>query len=349
MCCCNSTSKKNSSGGSDAATPPGCATGNCPPAATTPPPVALEIVDRKTGSVISGTTQTKIVGQKVELRVRTRPAGQSMTNIQWTIPGQTVKSYTQSTSTATKTGLSVADLQAVDVDFYWIAGGNQVVQVAATVQGTALTASVTFDVKAPTAVSMTSATGAVAVSNPGFPDSGLELHYGTSTTPGISWTLRATAPAGGDGEIAGTQLINTNRTRTPNAGRAQTFSSGGAFVLDNTVPYAPSVAIAGGASATWTSDDSPGTPLTSNLRDKAVSDSFRLYLMYRPAGADSIWVTIARLDWDWAGQTTRVGAPADPGNIWNAPTGVSNTRNPSGSASTELPLWTDNFTSITWR
>ncbi|HEX8203292.1 MAG TPA: hypothetical protein VF590_22640 [Isosphaeraceae bacterium] len=72
----------------------------------------------------------------------------------------------------------------------------------------------------------------------------------------------------------------------------------------------------------------------------------RLYFMYRPSGADGIWVTLARLNWGWAGTTTRVGAPAGTGNTWTAPTAVSDTPNPTGSASTELPTGTGNLAGL---
>ncbi len=314
-----------------------------------PPPPVLEIIDRKSGAVVSGTTQTVIVGKKIELMVRTRPA-EAMTNIQWTVPGQRVKGYTQSTTAGTRTELNASDLQGVNLDFYWIAGGTQTVQVAATVRGSQLTAQVTHTVLTPTSVSMTSVTGSVGVGATGFPgDPPMSLYYGQSPTVGIQWTCTATAPAGGDGVIAATQLNNSNRRRTQNSGTSQANSSGGVYMLDTTVPYSAAVPVTASASATWTSNDSPSTPLTSNLQEKSVNDLFRLYFMYKPAGADSIWVTLMRLDWHWAGRTSRVGAPGSAGNVWTPPTGVSSDVNPSGVASTELPTWTDNVTNITWR
>ena len=322
----------------------------CPPP---PPPPVLEIVDRKTGVVVSGTTShTKIVGQKIELLVRTKPPGHVLTNIRWTVAAETVKTYTQSTAAGTRTDLAFADLNGVNLDFYWISKGNKAVQVTADVDGATQSSSVTYNVLAPTAVSMTSVTGAVAVSNPGFPGAGLELHFGTNATPGISWTLTATAPAGGVGQIAGTQLINITRTRDPNVGARQTLSSGGAYVLDDGIPtsgpYANlTVAIASGATATWNTDDSPGSPLSSGFKKATASDQFRIYFMYRPDGADSIWVTLKRLDWNWGGETTRVLAPPG-GNTWNPPTGVANSTNPSGTDTTELPTWTANFTSLSF-
>jgi hypothetical protein len=339
MCSSNTNTSAPPSSGPAASTPV-CGSPPCPT------PTVLEIVDRKTGAVVSGTSPTKIVGQKNELLVRSRPAGHTLTNIRWTVTAETVKNYTQSTSTGTRTDLSTADLQGTNLDFYWISGGSKSVQVTADVDGAPQSTSVTYNVLAPTGVSMTSVTGTVAASNPGFPTSGLELHYGTNVKPGIQWTLTATAPPGGGGEIAGTQTANPPHTRTTNAGVVESRKTGGNFLLDNSLPYAPSVPIAAGASATWTSDDTPGIPLTSNLRSVTGTFQGRLYFMYRPSGTDSIWVTLARLDWGWAGTTTRVGAPASTGNRWTPPTAVSDTPNPSGSASTELPTWTANLAGL---
>jgi len=309
----------------------------------------IEIVDRDTGAVISSATTNRVVGKKIKLQVRTRPSGLAMTNIQWTIPDEKVKNYTQSANAATITDLENDDLNAATIDFSWIKGGNKNVQVSAVVNGTTHTAAAINNVLAPTGVTMTSVTGTVAVGNPGFGGGGIELHYGRSGANGIDWTQTCTAPGGGAGEIAGTQLNRSHRTRTLNAGNVQVNSTNGTWQLDTTVPYGAAVAIASGSSATWTSNDTPGTALTNAYRQKSVDESFRIYFMYKPSGADSIWVTLMRLDWAWTASTTRVGAPDSADNNWNAPTGVTNTVNPSGAASTELPTWTANVRDIVWQ
>lgn len=309
----------------------------------------IEIVDRDTGDVISGGTTNRIVGKKIKLQVRTHPAGLAMTNIHWTIPNERVKNYTQSADAATRTELANADLSAASLDFYWINGGNKNVQVSADVNGITYRKAAVVNVLAPTAVTMPSVTGAVGVGDPGFGGGGIELHYGRSGAVGIRWTLTCTAPAGGAGQIAGTQLNRSHRTRTANNRTVQVNSTNGTWQLDTSVPYSAAVAIAAGAGATWTGNDTPGTPLTQAYRQKTVDDRFRIYFMYKPSGADSIWVTIMRLDWDWQASTTRVGAPDSAENNWNAPTGVSNTVNPSGGASMELPTWTANVRDIVWQ
>jgi hypothetical protein len=312
--------------------------------------VKLEVVEAKTGAVISGTTQKKIVGQKIQLMVRSNPAGHSVTDVHWAIPDKAVKNYTQSSGSGTVTPLADADKNGTTVNFFWIAGGSKTVQVNATVDGTPKSASVTVNVLAPTNVTMTSVTGDIGVGPTGWPgDPPMNLYYGKSPKVGIQWTCTAKAPAGGDGEIAGTQLSNSDRKRTSNAGVVESNGSGGTYMLDTTVPYSSSVPITAGASTTWSSNDSPSTPLTPNLSKKSVNDLFRMYFMYKPAGADSIWVTLMRLDWDWAGRTTRVGAHGGAGNNWTAAASVSSNKDPSGTATSELPTWTDNVTSSTWK
>ncbi len=114
------------------------------------------------------------------------------------------------------------------------------------------------------------------------------------------------------------------------------------------MPYAPSVSIAASAAATWSSSDSPGAPLTSGFTTMNVAtELFRIYFMYKPSGADSIWVTVGILDWHWRASTTRSGAPA--ANTWGPPSGLDANSNPVGSASTELPIWTANVTSLSFQ
>ncbi len=311
--------------------------------------VVLEIIDRQTGAVVSGTTQIKIVGQKVELRVRTRPAGLTMTNIQWTVPGQTVKSYTQSIGAATKTDLSVADLQAVDVDFYWIAGGNQNVQVAATVAGAVLTASVQFNVLAPTGVSFTGEQSETTLGPHFLWPLGLNAYNAATGHFGVQWNASCTAPAGGKGQIAITQLITRNFTTTI-AGVAQHMISP-AQVLDDGlgIQYSGPQPIAAGAAATLTGNsyaDSPSARILPGMTVLNCSDQFTDFFMYKPSTPNSIWVTLSRLTWSWNGAATAAPPPPPPpppsGFILGAhsPAGVTNQ---NGVASTTLPEWTANY------
>ncbi len=262
-------------------------------------------------------------------------------------------------------------MQQPNLDFYWIAGVPQTVQVVATVRGTRLTAQVTHNVLAPTSVSMTSKTAHVEVGDPGAIANPPALtppylFYGVDISVnlannlknpmgswqfGINLSCEATAPLGGDGEIAVTQLVQFDLEKTPNSGPTQTASSNGTFWLDTQVPYANPDPITAGNRAICSNGDVPTMQLIATLRKASVKDFFRTYFMYKPAGADSIWVTLMRLDWHWAGETTRVGAPAGTGNKWNRPANIDNgPPNPSGRVMTELPIWdyTIDPKNVTW-
>jgi hypothetical protein len=341
------TAKDGGPNGTDAGS---CADGSSPPC---PPPPVLEIVDRRTGAVVSGTTVTKIVGQKIELLVRAKPSA-PLSNIQWTVPAKNVKSYTQSLTSGTVTVLAAADLQAAALDFYWIEGGNKTVQVGAVAKGNNLTANVTFNVLRPTVNHFTTSTSGVnlCVGTYFRPGTWMVAYKPSPVHYGCQWDAKVTAPAGGDGQIGFTQRINYLRRQTDNAGNPWKITSNGVFQLDGDlgIQYKGPQNISAGGSTTLNGSnysDSPGNGLSTAEQQSSAADSFELYLMYKPGGLDSIWVTLAMANWSWAGQTTRIGAPASPANNWNAVSGASMTNDANGADTTSLPTWTGRFVG-TW-
>ena len=153
-----------------------------------------------------------------------------------------LRNYEPNAHNATEYNLTSTDLQTATIDFHWIDGGKKGVQVSAQVAGVALTAAVTFNVLAPTNVSMTSKTGGVYVS-PGLnnPDA-VQLHFGSGQRVegvielGIEFTFKATAPHNGKGEIAGFQLVTISRSLTLNNGSIL-FNTHTSWSLNTTFPY----------------------------------------------------------------------------------------------------------------
>ncbi len=293
-----------------------------------------------------------MVGNKIRLGLQSRPTGQAVTNPQWTIPGTTVKSYTQSVNAGTKTDLAPADLQALTIDFFWIDDGSQNVTVTATVAGVALNANVTFTIQRPTVDHFTATTSSVnlCVGNyfrPGTWMAAFQPGAGGGTV-GCQWDAQATAPAIGVGQIALTQRIQPNRTNTNNGGVVRRKVAG--FVLDEAlgIQYSGPQAIANSNSAALNGanyNDSPARELVAADQSSTVNESFELYFMYKSNEADSIWVTLSMLTWQWAGQTTRIGAPASAANNWNAISGASLSSTAS-ARSNVLPQWTTNFGAV---
>src|SRR4051794_33390260 len=132
----------------DEPNPPGSTPApHTPPAPTLPCTTAdLEIVNVDTGAVVSGTTMTKIVGQKINLLVRTRPTGHSLTNPHWAIPDRNVKEYPRAKPAGTPTPLAAADLTGTTISFYFINAGSKAVTVQADVDGCPKSSSVTINV-----------------------------------------------------------------------------------------------------------------------------------------------------------------------------------------------------------
>jgi hypothetical protein len=132
------------------------------------------------------------------------------------------------------------------------------------------------------------------------------------------------------------QLIKTvdDRVLDNPPGGTEHVSSQGLFVLDNLLginALGPE-AIAGGGTTPFVFSDIPGDALFSNYVTVTRADGFEIYLMYRPAGADSIWVTLATGTWGWSGSARR-----DATFNWSL-VSASTASSTSGSSNT-LPRW----------
>lgn len=314
--------------------------------------IVLEIVDGA-GHVISGTTVRKMVGNKMRLGLQTRPAGEAISVPRWTIPGTRVKSYVQSVASGVKTALVAADLQVMSPEFHWIDGGSQAVSISAQVAGATLTATVTFTVLKPTVDHFTAATSSVNLCAGTYfqPGTWLAAYRPGSGTVGCQWDAKVTVPAEGVGQVGITQLIRPTRIYTSNANAISTRASA-AFVLDEGlgIQYSGPLAVAASSSKTLNGTnyaDSPANGLVATDRASSAADVFQSFLMYKSDEADSIWVSLSSLTWQWAGSTTRIGAPASPANNWNAPAGASLSATASGLTA-NLPVWSTNFGAIPW-
>lgn len=171
---------------------------------------------------------------------------------------------------------------------------------------------------------LTTTNGTVAVSSAWGSN---ELHYGTSSTPGISFSRTISVSSGFSGSTAYWKVINsTTREMQKNDNVWMTLTA--SSVLDTNLPY----------SANAQTSDSPGNGLSSAYKKVTVSDSFTMFLMFKPTVSDSIWVPLRSVNWSWTGEASK-----DSQGQWSLDASSKNTGN-SSETSTH-PTWSGNITS----
>ena len=148
-------------------------------------------------------------------------------------------------------------------------------------------------------------------------------------------------------------------------GACSVFSSQGSYILDDgilsltgldgqpaqesTVDFgANMVSIEGGANADVVAHDTPENPLWSKGPDwLGVNEAFVDYLMYQPATANSIPVTLETLSWNWSGVAVK-GA----GGRWSVVSPLVYGYLPttdverSAQSSTTLPEWASDWSTM---
>ena len=149
------------------------------------------------------------------------------------------------------------------------------------------------------------------------------------------------------GSVQVVDLCNSYTLRTMKNGTKTVKTSSGRYLLDDMPGNVPNpvpvggVVMAAGPSAANTSAanalyDSPSAilPATGPIMRVAASDQFIAYLMYKPAGANSIWVTVQTMVWSWSGS-----AKYSYGPKLGPKTGATYSKAPKAANNTTLPTW----------
>lgn len=207
------------------------------------------------------------------------------------------------------------------------------------------TVKATFDVLKPAGNQTSLSSVAVPPINLAWQGWARIVQFGTLGLPGIQTTDKIRAPTGFPGSAGIVQLVATDSSVYFFHGRPSippvlktVHSSNDKYVLDDAgvgVFYNGTGQVP--ANIWWTapsvidspSDDAP------KLGGVFRSDRFRTILMYKPDGADSIWVAVSVLEWDWfvdvAFDVIRRSGYA---------------KNPNGVETSDLPLWDGSFSTI---
>lgn len=292
----------------------------CNPSAGGTPKVTPKILMGT--SDITNQTQNVIVGQEISLSGQV--TGGTITSQAWTIPGTIVAGYTASATSATLT--SSVPTNGNSVKFYWVDGADtRMVKYSVTLSdGNTYTASTTFNVKRPSgSMTATAAPSTAIVIGPvqGF----TAYEYGTATggNNGVQFVSSYSIPTGFSGSFEWAQVVTSNTTtRTSSTGVIQSRSCVGS----DSYPI----------SLINSANDSPWEAVLSGYKESKRTDSFTIWLMFRPtAGATNIWVPISKVSWGWSADVVS----SDAGVTWTFASRVgAGTLSPG--LTTTFPTWT---------
>jgi hypothetical protein len=311
-----------------------------------------------------------VVGQPIELQVRSEPV-HPVTDIRWTISGKVVYTTTQKPDKCTVTPLNDGHLVGQSIKFHWISAttdtisGDPTVTVSATVGGRRKSTSLTFDVLSPWA-SIAVTTKPFAVVN-GYMQGGSDpyLALGMKYRAGCqreaavaipSWSGEADLGAGAIGFLQLVRFLGAVENETSGAYYVQSsLSEDNPFVLDigdqpNSVligtggetKVTPGQTVSLGAARG--NNDSPAQNLAGS-KSGVMWDHFKLYLVYKSAIADSIWITLEKLEW-----ACMARAKKNAQGVWDAPYDIKLSpaaeHTKEGATSYELPTWDSSSSTV---
>lgn len=263
-----------------------------------------------------------LVGQGCTASLVGIPSTCTVSNYNWTIPGNTFQSWngdSGSSDVAADTGPGLTNQPTAH--WYWNdTAGNKTVTCTATVtppsgQGSPFTLTIIQQVnlQRPTwtarnyggygyiihssAVYVLRALPTPFMLNQGF-EEGSTWHTTVSTPPLFS-----------NGQFGYASIITPGEYLTLNGGTEQALPEAGQMELDGQFPY---------LGATYSADgmphdegDSPALPFGSvqfpadNFQYVRLADTFKTYLMFKPGSGDAQWVPLAESDWHTAMGTYR--------------------------------------------
>jgi len=292
-----------------------------------------------------------------EINLKIHCDGQpTITDIQWSLPGEVFKNYNTSEATGTLTPLDQSDLQQITVKFHWAdVGEDRNVSVAFKTNGTPCQIEETFNVKDPIVEFPT--VGGVSFDPPPIgtpkvtPTNWLQLRDAyDGETAGIVFKAKVQTPDGfnfGVGKWYFGQLAEPSFIQKVEA--TQNCYEWGKDEYINDAPW-PYETGADPGNPPWdtgdtiaTVKDSPGKPLGS-IDQLTASLSFKMYIMFKPANdppgaGESAYVPLRREDWgtEWC---------AEKNAAWDIK--MKQSLSSSWVVERAHPEWTDHSGNLSW-
>ncbi|MBS1329017.1 MAG: hypothetical protein HP043_03335, partial [Dialister sp.] len=286
-----------------------------------------------------GKVHEKIVGEKVSLTAEILPSDLTVTSKKWTVPENRVKNYTATLASADKTPLEEKDLNDTSVSYYWVDGArSRDVKFSVKIDlgnNEAFEKEVvaTYAVAAPT-TTMTAVSGDVFLGtstiNCGIPGikAGIKITRTTSSSPvgtfefwqvGTSSLTEWTVKSGWKFRGSGTNRIDDY------PGPHYREDSVGVMTDSPQMNFHAIIQLQPG-------DEYIALTTTTH---------FRTWIMFKPAGNDSIYVPLRSLKWYWTG-----AAKLNSAGVW-VKGGELDTKVTSASQeTTDFPEWSGTLRGI---
>lgn len=142
-------------------------------------------------------------------------------------------------------------------------------------------------------------------------------------------------------------VTSTDRRKTLSNGSQECMSASSAH-MDGGVPWKGcQVSVTTSGTHNITSDDCPNVRLRENMTAASAVDSFKTYLIWKPAGTNR-WQTIGVTTWGWHAAAARSqNTTGTCTNIWSLTS--QNVTSGTGTASTERPTTSPHIRDLNWQ
>jgi hypothetical protein len=300
--------------------------------------ISLRLFGANNGHDFTDETNAAIVGQQIPLVAQLSITNSYMTNFslanfQWTVPGFAISNYVADGSS----GIVYSNFTTTssNVNFVWVDdGSNRVVQCSATVNGLKITGKTTFNVLKPTATITTHTTSVNVDTFLGY----LGFYDPNTFAEGIAFTNTMTIPSGFSGTNEWVQIVlNPYRARLDTNSVWWVFTENGAApYLDTSYPYTNRFGITANIAY-----DSPSSPLLNGYSEIIATNSFKMWLMFKPTGGQ--WVPLRTVTWNWSGTAILSGSN------WTLISPSWSTNPPDADAGATFPQWNSNVQNATYQ
>jgi len=291
-----------------------------------------------TWNAVEGRMAKALPGQKINLKLDTSslPPGFTITGHLWTIEGESFADYDANEFRAKLTPLTATEYTGEQLHFYWSQPGPHKVELYCRLNGSAATIPVTLDVVKPEST-LTATMGPVA-----------HIEDRIEPTGGARFQGKVESLAnefGSEGDWYYVQKVNDRSSfLIEDNGDNQTYVGNryGLDVLDSSCPYFPEKGFLQTGRAAKTEDTADLT-LSGDAYWMRSDFDFEMYLMFRPPGANTRWVPLRVLNWEYEGEATRNGT------TWSiVPGSLKGAIEPSGLETFVHPVWDKNWRRHKW-